>query len=200
MTGSDNASSASAIAPRLSGYDCLPRPRLPPAVARSARGPAGAALAAAHTMMTPRQRSFYFSLWNQVCVEQGWYHLPQAQKDAKRRALHAQAGCPASSKEFTNRHFDAFRAHCAALLAGKKTGGAAVVEEAGERRRLVWRIKADAKRGGLADAYIRTLARGLCGLGAWEDLDLASLTNLRATIHNRAAAHVAAARRDNEPF
>jgi hypothetical protein len=136
--------------------------------------------------MSPKQTTFYFTLWNRVMVEQGWYHLASAEKDEKRRALHTQAGCPASSKDFTNLHFDRFKSACMVILTGKKDGGLPRVDDDGQRRRLVWRIKDDAKKAGLAPEYIVGLARDLAVLGNWEDLDLAGLTNLRNTIHNRA--------------
>ena len=134
--------------------------------------------------MSPKQTTFYFTLWNRVMVEQGWYHLPAAEKDCKRRALHEQAGCPASSKAFTNGHFDKFKSACLALIAGKNDPHTA--DEEGQRRRLVWRIRDDSRRAGLSAEYISSVARDLAVLGNWEDLDLKSLTNLRDTIHNRA--------------
>ena len=146
-------------------------------------------LAAAHfafLMMSEKQRVFYFTLWNRVMVEQGWYHLPAAEKDCKRRALHAQAGCPDSSKAFTNGHFDRFKSACLAIIEGKNDPHTA--DEDGQRRRLVWRIKDDAKKAGLDAAYVVGIARDLAVLGNWQDLDLAGLTNLRNTIHDRASS------------
>ena len=136
--------------------------------------------------MSEKQRVFYFTLWNRVMVEKGWYHLPADEKDCKRRALHEQAGCPASSKAFTTGHFDRFKSACLALIEGKNDPHTA--DEDGARRRLVWRIKADAKKAGLEAAYIVAVARDLAVLGNWEDLDLPGLTTLMHTIHNRAGA------------
>ena len=136
--------------------------------------------------MSPKQTHFYFTLWNRVMVEQGWYHLPAAEKDCKRRALHVQAGCPESSKAFTNSHFDKFKSACLALIEGKNDPHTA--DEEGQRRRLVWRIKDDAKKAGLDAAYIIAVARDLAVLGNWQDLDLPGLTNLRNTIHDRAGS------------
>lgn len=136
--------------------------------------------------MSPKQTTFYFTLWNRVMVEQGWYHLPTSEKDAKRRALHTQAGCPASSKQFTNAHFNRFKNHCQALLAGRPASDPDQSDRDDARRRLVWRINDDAKKAGLAPEYIVEIARDLAVLGNWQDLDLAGLTNLRNTIHNRA--------------
>lgn len=138
--------------------------------------------------MSPKQTTFYFTLWNRVMVEQGWYHLKAAEKDAKRRALHLQAGCPASSKEFTNQHFNRFKTACEALIRGKNSAGKEKADADDARRQLVWRIKDDAKKAGLDAAYIVECARDLHVLGNWEDLDLDSLTNLRNTIHNRAGS------------
>lgn len=136
--------------------------------------------------MSPKQHIYYFSLWNQVCVEQGWYHLSAAEKDTKRRALHLQAGCPASSKDFTNQHFNRFKTACQALIAGRNSGGNEKADNDDARRRLVWRIKDDARKAKLDEAYIIALARDLHVLGNWQDLDLPALQNLRNTIHNRA--------------
>lgn len=144
--------------------------------------------------MSPKQSHFYFSLWNRVMVEQGWYHLPTAEKDSKRRALHVQAGCKKadgtakSSKDFTNADFDLYKAECMRQISGQRSGGEPRVADDGARRRLVWRIKSDAKKAGLDAAYIVSVARDLAVLGNWEDLDIPSLTNLMHTIHNRAGA------------
>jgi hypothetical protein len=136
--------------------------------------------------MSPKQTTFYFTLWNRVMVEQGWYHLTAAEKDCKRRALHKQAGCPASSKDFTNQHFNRFKNECEALIAGRNSGGVEKSDADDARRRLIWRIKEDARKAQLDEAYIVAVSRDLHVLGNWEDLDLKSLTNLRNTIHNRA--------------
>ena len=142
--------------------------------------------------MSPAQRTFYFSLWNRVMVEQGWHHLRTAEKDAKRRALHVQAGCKnadgtaKSSKAFTNADFDLFKAECLKLTSGQRNGGEPRVADDGQRRRLVWRIRDDAKKAGLSPEYIAEVARDLHVLGNWQDLDLPGLTNLMKTIHNRA--------------
>jgi hypothetical protein len=137
--------------------------------------------------MSPKQTVYYFTLWNKVMVEQGWYHLPAVEKDSKRRALHVQAECPASSKGFTNQHFNRFKTACEALIAGHNTGGVGKVDADDARRRLVWRIKDDARKAGLSAEYIIGIARDIHVLGNWEDLDLDSLTNLRNTIHDRAS-------------
>jgi len=149
-------------------------------------------------MLTPKQNDFYFTLWNQVCIEQGWYHLSAAEKRAHRLALHLHAGCiyaagdkkgePKSSKDFTNADFDRYKAECQKLITGQRNGGEPRVADDGQRRRLVWRIKDDAKKAGLDAAYIVAVARDLAVLGNWEDLDLPGLTNLMHTIHNRAGA------------
>jgi hypothetical protein len=136
--------------------------------------------------MSPKQHIYYFTLWNQVCSELGWYHLPAAEKDAKRYALHEQAGCPRSSRQFSNQHFNRFKTRCQALIAGKNDGGETKVDADDARRRLIWRIKDDARKADLSAEYIAEVARDIHVLGNWEDLDLASLTNLRDTIHNRA--------------
>jgi len=119
-------------------------------------------------------------------VAKGWCHLPTAEKNAKRYALHIEAKCPESSTEFTNQHFSRYKARCEALIAGKNDGGTQAVDADDARRRLIWRIKEDAKKAGLAPEYISEVAKDLAVLGNWEDLDLAGLENLMHTIHNRA--------------
>jgi len=155
-------------------------------------------LAATHfvfLMMSEKQRVFYFTLWNRVMVEKGWYHRPADEKRAKRLALHMQAGCidpetrdPKSSKAFSNSDFNRFKTHCEALLAGRNSPGPGKADADDARRRLVWRIKSDARKAGLDAAYIVAVARDLAVLGNWEDLDIPGLTNLMHTIHNRAGA------------
>lgn len=147
--------------------------------------------------MTAKQTYYYFTLWNRVMVEMGWYHDSAKEKDLRRRALHVQAGCTLadgtakSSKSFSNADFDRFITAANALLAHKNTGGQTKVDDDGARRRLVWRIKDDAKKAGLAPDYIIECARDLHVLGTcWEDLDLDSLTNLRNTIHDRASKKI----------
>jgi hypothetical protein len=140
-------------------------------------------------MLSQKQRPFYFALWNRVMVELGWYHLPAKEKDSKRRALHAQCGCPASSKAWENGDFDRYVTLCLHLLGETKSGGNGKATAEGERRRLVWRILADAQRANLDPAYIVAVSRDLNVLGNWQDLDLARLRNLRDTIHNRARKH-----------
>ncbi|MEI6034493.1 MAG: hypothetical protein WCS65_09465 [Verrucomicrobiae bacterium] len=142
--------------------------------------------------MSPKQTVYYFTLWNNVMVEMGWHHLPAAEKNAKRYALHKQAGCPPSSKGFSNQHFNRFKTRCEAIIAGKNDGGMDKVDADDARRRLVWRIKDDAKKAGLSPEYIKEVARDLHVLGNWEDLDLDSLKNLMLTIHNRASGKVGA--------
>ena len=136
--------------------------------------------------MSPKQQVYYFTLWNKVMVHEGWHKLSAARKDEERYKIHAEVGCPDSSKDFTNQHFNRFKARCEAILAGKNDGGTQIVDEKDAVRRLVWRIKDDAKKAGLSPEYIIDVARDIHVLGNWEDLDLESLTNLMRTIHNRA--------------
>jgi hypothetical protein len=148
--------------------------------------------------MSPKQTHFYFTLWNRVCVENGWYHLGTTEKNARRHALHIQARCTKpdgsskSSRHFTNQDFDRFKALCLHLLGDKKSGGTDKEEDDGLRRRLVWRIKDDARKAGLEAAYIIEVARDLNVLGNWEDLSTPDLENLRNTIHNRAGKKLGA--------
>lgn len=139
--------------------------------------------------MSPKQKTYYFTLWNRVMVQKNWHKLSTKERDQERYKIHAKAGCPQSSLKFTNLHFNRFKSACEALLAGKNTGGNGKVDDDDARRRLVWRIKDDARKAGLAPEYIIECARDLHVLGTcWEDLDLDSLTNLMQTIHNRAGS------------
>jgi len=137
--------------------------------------------------MSPSQHALYFRIWNSLCVEQGWYHLAAKEKDAKRRALHLQARCPSSSKDFSNQHFNRFKGLCEALLAGRKFTGTDAADAHDQTRRVIWRIEEDCKKAGLDEAYVVAIARDLTALGNWRDLDLDTLTKLRTTIHNRAS-------------
>lgn len=135
--------------------------------------------------MTAKQTALYWRMWAAVCSEFGWKN-----SDSERRhALHVQAGCPESMTKFNNNSFDRFLAFVRSLL-GQKNGGLDKSEVDGERKRLVWRIKADAKKGGIDDAYIVKVSRDLNVLGNWEDLALDDLKNLRDTIHNRAGKKI----------
>lgn len=135
--------------------------------------------------MTPKQKSLYWRLWQQVATQFGWLNLPKDQLDEKRRALHRAAGCPDSSTNFGNAALDRYKGHCLALLAQRNSAGPDLLSENGERRRLIWRIRQDAKDAGLDEAYIVKVARDLHVLGCWDELCLEELTNLRNTIHNR---------------
>lgn len=136
--------------------------------------------------MTPAQKALYWRLWQRLCKARAWHTLPRQEQDAHRRALHQEAHCPPSSTDFKNRDFDRFLATITAHLNNQNAPGLPRHDTDGQTRRLVWRIRHDATRAGLDEAYIRKIARDLHVLGNWEDLDLDSLENLRNTIHNRA--------------
>jgi hypothetical protein len=130
--------------------------------------------------MSPKQTTLYWSFWNRVCTEHGWKN-----NDSTRRyALHTAAGCAASMKAFTNRDLDRYLSHCRQLLGARED--ITVQAEAGERRRLIWRIQEDAKTAGLADAYLDKIATDQFGLACWRDLSIQDLTHLRNIMHNRA--------------
>ena len=151
-------------------------------------------------MLTTRQASYYWSLWKQ------WLEAhpeaageTSAQRDARRRELHKRAKCRPSMRDFSNNDFARFKAQVLADLAGGNSGGAGKATDDDIRRRLIWRIKYDASRAGLADEYIRSLAGDLTLLGdVWEDLDLPRLENLRNTINNRARVKIRD--RSDDPF
>lgn len=130
--------------------------------------------------MSPKQVTLYWRTWGAVCAELGWKNSDSEH----RRALHAEAGCKPSMKDFTNRDLDLFLACCRRLLGQPVT--ASTAGDLGERKRLIWRIRQDAARAGLDDAYLNKLSTDLYGLGCWDELCLADLTNFRNAIHDRA--------------
>jgi len=133
-------------------------------------------------MLTKGQFFRYNTEWKAVCSTRNW----KVNDEAARLAFHREHNLPDSRKDWNTRnHFDTFLAACKEAK-GQRTGGSKRTDEDGERRRLVWRIKDDAKKAGLSPAYIAECARDLHVLGNWEDLDIDSLTNLMMTIHNRA--------------
>ncbi|CAN5549121.1 hypothetical protein BH09VER1_BH09VER1_24900 [soil metagenome] len=141
-------------------------------------------------MLSAAATALYWRTWKSLCIFEG-----KKTSDSDRRyAVHASAKCPASMKEFSSRDFDLFLAYVRSLM-GARTPGADKVGEDGERRRLVWKIRDDAKRANLDDAYVAKLAGDLNGLACWDLLDLAALTNLRNTIHQRARAKMKPARK-----
>lgn len=131
--------------------------------------------------MSPKQTSLYWRTWSALCDEFDWRH----NETARRYALHAEAGCPQSSRDWDNTHFDKFLAHSRALLAGKPPTGERINEEAGARRRLEWRIRQDLRAAHLDVSYVAKLATDMYGLGCWTLLALDQLQNLRDTVHNR---------------
>lgn len=128
--------------------------------------------------LTAKQTSRYWREIAEVCRVQGWGN---AEKEARRRAIHAAAGCPASMRAFSNSHFDAFLQECAALKNR-------IDIRDRERERLVWRIQADAKAAGLDPAYLARICDDLHGTGDWESLPEPDLADFRNVIHNRARA------------
>jgi hypothetical protein len=133
-------------------------------------------------MLTGAQFGRYNREWPAVCAAKGWDENDKAVQIDFHRAL----GLPDSRAHWnTRRDFDTFLGACKEAK-GQRTGGQKRVDEDGERRRLVWRIKDDAKKAGLGPDYIIECARDLHVLGNWTDLDIDSLTNLMKTIHNRA--------------
>jgi hypothetical protein len=130
--------------------------------------------------MSPKQTTLYWRTWAALCAEFGWKNSDTEH----RRAIHAQAGCAPSMKDFANRDLDLFLAACRRLLGQPVTASTAA--EIGERKRLIWRIREDAKRAGLDQAYLAKLSTHLHGLACWDELCLADLTNFRNAIHDRA--------------
>lgn len=134
--------------------------------------------------MTPAQTSLYWRTWAAVCHEHGW----PTSDTTRRRALHAQAKCPPSMRAFTNVHFDRFLSVARQILGSREC--TPVAAEAGERKRLLWRIQQDMRTSGLSDPYLDKIATDQYGLSCWRDLCIADLTNLRNTLHNRAGKKI----------
>lgn len=135
-------------------------------------------------MLNPAQISLYWKTWSAVCKEHGWKN-----SDATRRyALHAQAKCPKSMKDFRNGDFDLYLGVARRLAGSNIDPSQAGVE--GERRRLLWRIREDAKIADLDNAYLNKVSTDLYGIACWDELALDDLTKFRTTIHNRAGSHI----------
>lgn len=133
-------------------------------------------------MLSAKQTQLYWRTWAALVREHGWHGEPELTE--RRRALHAVAGCPESMRKFTNADMDRFLRAARASLAGKNHNPS-ISSEAGERRRLIWRIREDSKSAGLDPAYVEQLARDLTGLGCYEELAIDDLRNLRNLVHNR---------------
>lgn len=135
-------------------------------------------------MLSDKQKTLYWRTWAAVCAEQGWAHDTASRKDERRYALHAAARCPISMTQFGNRDLDAFLRAARALMSPSAPARPTVDD--GQRKRLLWRIRADAKSAGLDEAYIRRLSTDLTGLACYDELATDQLTHLRNLIHNRA--------------
>jgi hypothetical protein len=123
------------------------------------------------------QTSRYWRTWSEVCRYHGWRN---ADED-RRRALHAEAGCPASMRDFGNKDFDLYLNYTATLL------DQVPAPRDPERERLCYAIARDAKKGGLSDAYLARICGDRFDSSRWRDLPLTQLEQLRNTIHNRAS-------------
>jgi len=113
-------------------------------------------------------------MWHDHMV-MGWRN-----SDSQRRyALHKEAGCPASMKDFGNKDFDAFLRFCDGITGETR-------HRDPEREKMVWRIRKDAADAGFTEAYLSHLSTDLYGLGCWEELSKDDLEKFRNTVHNRA--------------
>ena len=121
----------------------------------------------------------YWRTWAAVCEYHGW----RSNDSEHRYALHAEAGCPASMKDFTNRDFDRFLDYSSTLM------DQVPAPRDQERERLCYAIARDAKKGGLSDAYLAQISRDRFDSSHWRTLPLHKLELFRNTIHNRASAH-----------
>jgi len=135
-------------------------------------------------MIKDTQKPLYWRFWSEVCAEHGWSNSDTE----RRRALHAQAGCPASMTAFSNTDLDRYLSFCRQLLGTRECTEVAAQE--GARKRLLWRIATDARTAKLDDSYLNKISTDQFGLACWRDLCLADLTHIRNVLHNRAGRHV----------
>ena len=126
-------------------------------------------------ILSSASQALYWRTWASVCVHMGWRNSDSAH----RYALHLEAKCPKSMKEFEKGDFDRYLDYCSGLL-GKQRDQ--------EREKLVWRVRKDARDAKLSDEYLIQLSRDLYGLGCWEELSKDDLEKFRNTVHNRAYA------------
>ncbi len=137
-------------------------------------------------MLSPKQKGIYWSLWSGVLKARNWQHLSSNEQDLHRYAFHRENNLPESMTAFNKRdHFDTFKAAALRVIKGDGPSATTAAED-GERKRLIWRIKEDAKKAGLDATYLAKVSTDLYGLACWDELCIADLTNLRDTIHNRA--------------
>lgn len=127
-------------------------------------------------MITGAQHGKHTQEWKAVCA-----HLECDPKDdSVRLAFYRKFNLPESRKDWSPREdFDRFLKACARVRGIKDTRDH-------ERERLVWRVRADAQKGGLDEAYLKKLSTDLYGLGCWDELSIPDLTNFRNAVHNRA--------------
>lgn len=93
--------------------------------------------------MTSAQHTFYFSLWGK---------LRKLQPAADRHALHELLGLPASHKDWSNAHFDTFKAHVLSLTDAELPGDEAA-------KRAQWTIDTLLAALGEGGDYAETIVR-----------------------------------------
>jgi hypothetical protein len=141
-------------------------------------------------MLSPKQKGIYWSLWSGVLKARNWQHLSSNERDLRRYAFHRENDLPESMTAFNRRdHFDTFKAACERVIKGEGPSATTAAED-GERKRLIWRIREDAKAAGLDPAYLAKLSTDLTGLACWDELAIDDLTNFRDAIHNRASTRL----------
>lgn len=103
--------------------------------------------------MTAKQSQFYFRLW-------GMAH--KADKALDRKALHAELSLPESHLDFSQKHFDAFKARCLAIAqpANYRAQHAQAVMPATRHREMIDRlISALEIDSDYVDAIVRRMTR-----------------------------------------
>jgi len=147
--------------------------------------------------MTAKQRTYYFKLWARIVNRTpALIAMKSKDRDAARQAFNFATTGLASSRDWKHSHFDGFIAlakyaiengYEAALARSRFSKGG---DETGERKRLVWGIRADAAVADFGDEYIKKIGNIHVPLFGelWPEVDMKTLHKLRITIRNRAKA------------
>lgn len=139
--------------------------------------------------MTSKQEAYYWRLWAQACVEQGWNVLPSQERNEKRHAVHAAAlKRDKSHKAFTNAECDKVFSALKVLadptnIKKLVTQDTIVNGDHGERQRLYRTIEMMMPR-----AYRESIMRDKFDTVHLDDLDLRQLEQLRITLIERKRA------------
>ena len=124
------------------------------------------------------QTARYWRTWASVCKYHGW----KSSDEARRRALHAEAECPASMRDFGNKDFDRFLDYTAVLL------DQVPAPRDRERDSFIFTVTKTAKKAGLNEAYIRKISVERFDVSEWRDLPAENRKHFIWTIANRSSS------------